>query len=250
MTSSRGGACDAGRTKLILEYDGAPFAGWAEQPGQRTVAGELRAALRTVLRQDVELVVAGRTDRGVHARGQVVSYAGPLPPLRSLNAVLPHEIAVLSADEAPEGFSARYDAVSRSYAYRLLARRAPSPFERGRALWWPHRLDLEALRACARALAGVHDFRAFTPSKTLHSHFVRRVAAASWEPAGDGVLEFRIEADAFLRHMNRILVGTMLEVASRRRTVADFAALLEGAPRAAAGRTAPAHALTLVSVRY
>src|SRR3712207_4413970 len=139
---------------LLLEYDGTPFAGWAEQPGELTVAGVLRSAIRTVLRCDVALTVAGRTDRGVHALGQVVSYEGPLPRLRSVNAVLPDSVSVLSAEEVPDGFSARHDARSRSYLYRVLARATPSPFERGRALWWPHPVDAEALEACAAALVG------------------------------------------------------------------------------------------------
>ena len=134
-----------------MEYDGGPFAGWAAQPGKRTVASELTRALGTVLRRPVSLTVAGRTDRGVHALGQVVSYPGPLPALRSVNAVLPPEITVLAAEEAPDGFSARFDARSRRYLYRILAREAPSPFEQGRALWYPHRLDEETLRASWRA---------------------------------------------------------------------------------------------------
>jgi len=235
--------------RLIVEYDGTPFAGWAAQPGERTVSGELSRALATVLRQPVSLTVAGRTDTGVHALGQVVSYDGPLPRLRSLNAVLPDEIAVLAAAEAPDGFSARHDARSRTYLYRVLARSAPSPFERRRALWWPYPVELGALEACAEALVGTHDFTAFTPSETSHVRFERDVLAAGWERVGD-VLEFRIEADTFMRHMNRVLVGTMLGVGGGRRTVEDFVALLRGGPRAAAGATAPAHGLYLVSVRY
>jgi tRNA pseudouridine38-40 synthase len=149
------------------------------------------------------LVVAGRTDRGVHALGQVVSYDGPLPLLRSVNAVLPDEIVVLSAEEAPDGFSARHDAVRRSYRYRVLARSAPSPFERGRALWYPYPLDEAALHACAAALPGVHDFTAFTPAGGYHTWFHRAIARAGWERRGD-VLEFSIEADAFMRQMNRV----------------------------------------------
>jgi tRNA pseudouridine38-40 synthase len=223
--------------------------GWAAQPGERTVEGELSRALQTVLRVKVRLTAAGRTDRGVHALGQVVSYEGPLPRLRNVNAVLPAEIAVLSAEEVPEGFSARRDARSRSYVYRVLARPEPSPFELHRALWCPYPLDEDALHACAAALAGTHDFTAFTPADTYHTRFERHILAASWERAG-AMLEFRIEADTFMRQMNRVLVGTMLEVAAGRRSVEEFAALLRGAPRSKDGRTAPAHGLYLDSVRY
>ena len=207
------------------------------------------AALATVLRGPVALTVAGRTDRGVHALGQVVSYDGPLPSLRAVNAVLPREIAVVAAEEAPPGFSARHDARSRLYRYRVLARDSPSPFERGRSLWCPYALDEGALRTCAELLRGRHDFTAFTPSDGYHQRFERDVLDARWERAGD-VLEFHIEADSFMRQMNRVLVGTMLEVASGRRSVEDFGALLEGRPRAEAGDTALPHGLYLAAVRY
>jgi tRNA pseudouridine38-40 synthase len=236
-------------TKLTLEYDGTPFAGWAAQPGRRTVASELERALTTVLRRPVDLTVAGRTDRGVHALGQVVSYPGPPPALRSVNALLPDEIAVLAAEAVPDGFSARHDALSRRYRYRVLARPAPSPFERDRALWWPYAVDLAALEACAAALVGTRDFTAFTPTDSYHQRFRRDVNAASWRRE-DALLVFEIEADTFMRHMNRVLVGTMLEVAGGRRSVGDFERLLTGRPRSDAGATAPPHGLYLASVRY
>jgi tRNA pseudouridine38-40 synthase len=213
------------------------------------VAAEVVKALQIVLRREVDISVAGRTDRGVHALGQVISYAGPLPRLRSVNAVLPGEITVLAGEEVPEGFSARHDAKARAYVYRVLASPTPSPFERGRALWWPLEIDEEALHACAASLIGLHDFTAFTPTQTYHRRFERRVFDAHWERHHD-VLEFHIEADSFMRNMNRILIGTMLEVAEERRTLEDFVSLLDGAPRSRAGKTAPPYGLYLKGVSY
>jgi tRNA pseudouridine38-40 synthase len=243
-------------SRLLLEYDGTDFAGWARQPGSRTIQEELERALAVVLRADaVPLTVAGRTDAGVHAWGQVASYSGVPAPLESLNGVLPSDIAVLSCSEAAPGFDARRDATSRAYCYRLLARRPRSAIERGRVLHWPHRVDVPALAACAAAVVGTHDFTAFTPRDSEHVRFSRDVSAAFWRRADSSswsseVLEFWIEADAFMRHMNRVLVGTMLEVAGGRRTVADFCALLAGRPRSDAGPTAPAHGLYLAGVGY
>ncbi len=236
-------------TRLDLEYVGTRFAGWARQPGQRTVQGEIERVLAIVLPEPVPLTVAGRTDRGVHAWGQVASYPGPAASVRSLNALLDDDVAILASAAAADGFDARGDARSRTYCYRVLRRGERSAFERGRALWWPHRLDTSALSACADLLVGTHDFTAFTPTETDHVRFSRDVFAAQWEVHGD-LLEFWIEADTFMRHMNRALVGTMLEVAGGRRSVESFAALLAGRPRAEAGPSAPAHGLYLASVSY
>ncbi|HYP55842.1 MAG TPA: tRNA pseudouridine(38-40) synthase TruA [Solirubrobacterales bacterium] len=244
--------------RLDIEYDGAGFRGWAAQPGLRTVQGELEAALATVLRQRVKLTVAGRTDTGVHALGQVASFETdaelPPDPARGLNALSPDDLTVSAAERVADGFDARRDARSRTYLYRVLARRSPSPFERDRALWWPHRIDREALDACAAALLGSHDFTAFTPTQTDHVRFERNVLAAAWTaeplPGGGELLAFRITADAFMRNMVRALLGTMLGASSGRFTVEQFTQLLEGAPRSAAGDTAPPHGLYLESVSY
>ncbi|MDX6692075.1 MAG: tRNA pseudouridine38-40 synthase [Solirubrobacteraceae bacterium] len=237
-------------SRLVLEYDGTHFAGWARQPGQRSVRDEVERALRTVLREpEVSLTVAGRTDAGVHAWGQVCSYEHEaVDPLR-LNALLPKDVAVLDSNPAADGFDARRDALSRTYCYRLLHRRARSVWLDGRALWHGWKLDRDALDACARAIGGTHDFTAFTPKDSYHRRFERDVHSAQWRADGD-LLEFWITADSFMRHMNRVLVGTMLEVATSRRALEDFEALLTGRPRSHAGPTAPARGLALASVSY
>jgi tRNA pseudouridine38-40 synthase len=242
-----------GTVRLDIEYDGTEFSGWAAQPGLRTVQGELESALAIILGEPAMLTVAGRTDTGVHAWGQVASFDTtanvPSDLARRLNGVGPDEITVTEATLLGAGFNARHDAKSRTYCYRVLARPTPSPFEQGRALWWPHRIDRKALKACSRALLGSHDFTAFTPTQTDHVRFDRDVLHADWSAEGE-ILLFRVRADAFMRNMVRVLVGTMLEVGTGRRTPEDFTRLLTGAPRSDAGDTAPPHGLYLESVSY
>jgi tRNA pseudouridine38-40 synthase len=210
----------------------------------------MEGVLATVRGEPVELTVAGRTDAGVHALGQVASHEGDALPLGAWNGNLSPAIRVLSSEPAPDGFDARRDAKARTYAYRLYTRETLSPFERRRALHWPYPLDRDVLHECAAFLPGRHDLTAFTRTQTAHRLFERNISDAEWVDTGDHVLEFRIEAPSFMRNQVRILVGTMLEVGQGRRTTRDFKELFTGRPRSEAGDTASACGLYLVAVRY
>ncbi len=238
----------------LVEYDGTEFAGWAAQPGVRTVEGALSEALRTVLRQPVKMSVAGRTDAGVHASGQVVSFeaASELEPsvvAYKTTAVLPEDLALRCCVAADERFDARKDARSRSYEYRIVNAPVRSPLQRRQAIYVARKLDFDYLQDAAELVRGTHDFRAFTPSKTYHVRFERIVMESAWKRSGD-LLVYSIIADSFLYGMVRTLVGTMLEAADGRRGMTSFERLLSGGERVDAGPAVASRGLTLVGVGY
>ena len=238
----------------LVEYDGADFAGWAAQPAMRTVEGVLSGALSTVLRQPVKLSVAGRTDAGVHASGQVVSFGAETdlrPALISYKAtaVLPKDVALRRCVAVREDFDARRDALSRTYEYRVINDEIRSPLGRHRAAYVPRKLDFDLLFATARLVEGTHDFTAFTPSRGYHVRFGRVITHSRWTRQDD-LLTYRITADSFLYGMVRTLVGTMLDVAGGKRDLTDFERLLSGGSRSEAGPAVTSRGLTLVGVGY
>jgi tRNA pseudouridine38-40 synthase len=242
---------------MELEYDGTGLHGWAKQEGLPTVEGCLENAFQTVLGAAPPLTVAGRTDAGVHARRQVVSLS--LPPatdhsrlIASLNALTPPGIAVMRLEPVAEGFDARKGALSRTYRYFLSTAAVVSPFWSRYSWHTQSRADPALLRATAEATLGQHDFSAFTPAETEHVFFLRTVPRCAWRrvPGQKRMLFLEIEADAFLRHMVRALVGTMLEVGEGKRELEGYRRLLGGAAREAAGPTAPAHGLFLWDIKY
>jgi tRNA pseudouridine38-40 synthase len=239
--------------RLTLAYDGTRFRGWARQPGLRTVEQVLADALAATFASAGPIAVAGRTDTGVHALAQVVSVTvtgGPPADVaaRVLTGILPEDLAVLDARAVDPSFHARHAARARTYRYRVRTASSRAPLDARRALHHPRRLRRDVLDHWAAAVIGSHDFRAFTPAETQHVDFVRTVESARWVDVGDEV-HFEITADRFLRHQVRTLVGTMLH-AARSTDGVDPSTLLVGAPRAAAGPTAPPWGLYLVGVHW
>jgi tRNA pseudouridine38-40 synthase len=240
--------------RAVVEYDGTNFCGLQFQTDVRTVAGELERALRTILAEDVKISAAGRTDAGVHATGQVISFrcgrAFPIDRLApALNANLPDDVSVRAADIVADGFSARFDAEARTYEYRILNRPLPSAVERRFAHHVYRPFDLDAARRAAAELVGEHDFAAFCGVPPEVGGTVRTVHSIQIARLGDRV-GLRIAGRGFLHRMVRISVGTLVEIATGRRDPDDIPAILASRDRRRAGYTAPACGLFLVGVRY
>jgi tRNA pseudouridine38-40 synthase len=243
--------------QLVLHYDGSGFSGWQRQPGERTVQGDLEAAVSKLCGAPITVVGAGRTDAGVHARGQAAGVRVPdkwsaLALRRSMNAILPDDVWIAAAFEMREDFHPRYSAVSRSYSYYVGTDDfASSPFRRTTELVWKKPLELKRLAAAASAIEGEHCFRAFAvkgtaPEKDDHRCTVSR---AAWRER-DGGLVFEIQADRFLHHMVRFLVGTMLEIGEGRREPGAIAELLTQEDNSKVAQPAPPHGLFLERVEY
>jgi len=243
--------------QLVLHYDGARFSGWQRQPGERTVQGVLEAAVSKLCGEPVTVVGAGRTDAGVHARGQAAGARVPAkwaaPALRrSMNSILPDDVWIAAAFEMRDEFHPRYSAVSRSYSYYIgTDDLASSPFRRNRELVWKKPLDFGRLSAAARSIEGEHCFRAFAVKGTAPGNDDHRctVSRAAWRER-EGGLAFDIQADRFLHHMVRFLVGTMLDIGEGRRDVAVIEQLLAQDDNSQVSRPAPPHALFLERVDY
>jgi len=238
--------------KLTLEYDGSGFCGWQLQPGQRSVQGEIESALGRLTGQRIGIIAAGRTDSGVHALGQVINFrtASALPLevfMRGTNALLPGDVRILAAEEVPEAFHARYDAISRLYRYQIATR----PLAIGRLYTWhlPLRLDLAAMQEAAAALLGDHDFVSFCQAGSGLAHHRCTVLRAEWQASGER-LSFEIHASRFVHNMVRIIVGTSVEIGRGALAPSAMAEIIAASDRRAAGRTAPPHGLFLVQVCY
>lgn len=242
------------RLKLVLEYDGTAYRGWQVQPGLDTIQGRLEAALSRLAGSPVQVMGAGRTDAGVHALGQVASCRADIrlddrSLRRALNAILPTDIVVAEVETAPEEFDARRSARSKTYRYTLLRRAYPSALERRYCLYVPYAVDMAAMADAAQCLVGTHDFSAFRAGTCAAATPIRTLSRAAWRAEGD-LWRFEVEGNAFLQHMVRIIVGTLLDVGRGTRRPADLPGILASRDRRRAGTTAPPHGLCLVTVAY
>ena len=244
------------RLRIDLAYDGTDFRGWATQPGLRTVQGELQAALATILRVDsVSVVCAGRTDAGVHARGQVVHLDLAEPPdlerlVRRLNGLLPADVRVRRATVAPDGFDARFSALRRHYAYRIAdSAAALDPLARAQVLAWLRPLDLDAMNAAAATLVGRHDFASFCKQRE-GATTIRTLEQLSWARTEAGLVVGTVVADAFCHSMVRSLVGCLIAVGDGRQPVSWAGEILRATARNPGVTVLHAHGLTLEQVDY
>jgi tRNA pseudouridine38-40 synthase len=240
--------------KLTVEYDGTNYHGWQFQPNCESIQAVLERAISTFFGAPIRITGSGRTDAGVHALGQVVSFStdkesSPFRIRRALNALTPPDITIKEVEFVPDAFDSRRDAQSRVYEYQIFNRPTASPFLLKRA-WHVHeRLDVDAMRAAITCLVGEHDFTSFRAAGCDAAHPMRKVYHTTLEQRGE-LLVLTIEATAFLRHMVRNLVGTLVEVGKGERTPQAFADLLEARDRIKAGKTAPPHGLYLLEVKY
>jgi tRNA pseudouridine38-40 synthase len=240
--------------KLILEYDGTNYFGWQLQSGQDSIQARLEAALARIFSAPVRVYGSGRTDAGVHARGQVASARlprefDPAELRRALNALLPADIVVLNAEPAPDNFDPRRDARSRAYEYRVLNRTVPSAFEHRYAWLVRDALDIAAMSAAAEVFVGEHDFAAFRTLGSEERTTMRRVISSHWQRDGE-VYTYRVESTSFLRHMVRTMVAAMVDAGRGRSDARAVAEMLASRNRAIAPAPAPAAGLFLVEVRY
>jgi tRNA pseudouridine38-40 synthase len=243
---------------MTVAYDGTGFRGFSENRDVRTVGGELKAGLATVLRHPVNLIVAGRTDAGVHAWGNVVSFDAEADDVdvtvlqRHLNSMLGPAIVIRAAQVAPEGFDARRWAVARRYRYTIVNRPVPDPFLATTSWHVEEPLDLAALRLACDPIIGEHDFSSFcrVPRRIPDASMVRRVHDARWHDLGDGVLRFDIDASSFCQQMVRSIVGTMVPMGAGRHRAGEMAGILRARSRAMANQIAPARGLCLWEVVY
>jgi tRNA pseudouridine38-40 synthase len=241
--------------KLIIEYDGSRYHGWQRQKEDRSIQGEIEKALKAITARSVTLIGSGRTDAGVHAKGQVANFKcdtrlEPAALKNALNSLLEDDIVIKVCEAVSSSFHARYDAKSKVYHYRILNR--PIPAAIGRQYSWFIRkaLNHEAMRAAIALIIGSHDFKAFEGTGSARQHTTRHIYSAELSDQDDGLLVFKIEADGFLRYMVRNIVGTLVEVGLEKLTLHDFKRILDSQDRSQAGVTAPAQGLTLIKVNY